>query len=63
MPFASEEAREIGTLLGRTCTSDVVDGHLVVIAARAMSTVLTSDTDDLRQLSAHLPTPVEVRGV
>ena len=31
--FAPEDPHEIGALLGKACTSDVVDAHLVVVAS------------------------------
>jgi len=61
--FSPEQAHEVGALLARTGTSDVVDAHLVVIAAKTASTVLTSDLDDLRSLSDELPVPVSLRRV
>jgi predicted nucleic acid-binding protein len=61
--FSPDHAHEVGALLGRARNSDVVDAHLVVIAAKTASTVLTSDIDDLRSLSDQLPTPVSLRRV
>ena len=61
--FSPDQAHEVGALLGRARTSDVVDAHLVVIAAKTASTVLTSDIDDLRSLPGQLPTPVSLRRV
>lgn len=61
--FVPEQAHEVGALLARAGTSDVVDAHVVVTAARTTSTVLTTDPDDLRPLSQQLPTPVRVLGV
>lgn len=61
--FSPEQAHEVGVLLDKSQTSDVVDAHLVVIAATTSSTVLTSDLADLRQLSSHLPVPIVVRRV
>jgi hypothetical protein len=50
-------------LLGQAGTSDVVDAHLVVTAAKASSTVLSSDPDDLGRLSDQLPVPVRVQRI
>ena len=36
----------MGELLGKAGASDVVDAHVVVIAATTASPVLTSDPDD-----------------
>lgn len=61
--FSPEQAHDVGALLDRTGNSDVVDAHIVVIAAKTASTVLTSDIDDLRSLSDQLPIPVSLRRV
>jgi predicted nucleic acid-binding protein len=61
--FAPEQAHEIGALLGRTGTADVVDAHVILTAAPRAATVLTSDPSDLRRLSHKLPTPVPVRRI
>lgn len=46
-----EDARRVGLLLAATSTSDVVDGHVALCAARTRRAVLTSDPDDLRRLA------------
>lgn len=61
--FAAEDAHQVGLLLGRANVSDVVDGHVVAMAARTGSIVLTSDPDDLAQLSSYLPEPIQVQRV
>lgn len=61
--FAPGESHEVGALLAKAGTADVVDAHVVVIAAQHSATVLTSDSDDLRLLADHLPTPVHVQKV
>jgi hypothetical protein len=53
----------VGALLGAAGTSDVVDAHVVLVAARTGAVVLTSDVDDLSQLSEQLPLPVPLLGV
>jgi hypothetical protein len=60
-PLASDDAHEVGSLLGSASTSDVVDAHLVIIAARRSATILSSDVDDLRHLAAELSAPVRVQ--
>lgn len=60
VPFASDQAHEVGALLGAAGTADVVDAHLVLVAGASGATVLTSDEDDLSQLSNHLPSPVRI---
>jgi hypothetical protein len=49
---ALDESRAVGRVLARSETSDVVDAHLVVVAERLGTFVLTSDPDDLRRLGA-----------
>lgn len=53
VPFASDQAHEVGALLGASATSDVVDAHVAVVAARDASLVLSSDVGDLEHLAAH----------
>lgn len=62
-PFAADKGHAVGALLGAAGASDVVDAHVVMVAARTGAVVLTSDFDDLSQLSNHLPSPVRVRRV
>lgn len=47
-------ARRVGELLGRSGTSDPVDGAVAVIASATGAVVLTSDPDDIRRLLSHL---------
>ena len=61
--FSPDQAHEVGALLGKAGTSDVVDAHLVVCATVTTSTVLTSDLDDLRKISSNMVTPVPVRSI
>ena len=63
VPFATEDAHEVGSLLGSAGTADVVDAHLMIIAARRSATILSSDIDDLRHLAAQLRAPVRVRRI
>ena len=62
-PFRASDAHSVGALLARANTSDVVDGHVAVVAASADAAVLTSDPNDLRHLSSRLPSPIVVRPV
>ncbi len=62
-PFEPEQAHAAGALLARAGMADVVDAHVVLIAAGSEATVLTSDPDDLRRLSDRLPVSVVVRRV
>ena len=61
--FAPEQGHEVGALLGEAGAADVVDAHVIIAAAEAAATVLTSDPDDLRQLSTRFRTPVPVRAL
>jgi hypothetical protein len=61
--FASSQVHEVGAVIGKAGTSDVVDGHLVLVASKTESTVHTSDLDDLRSLSSHLTSPVRVKRI
>jgi hypothetical protein len=53
-PFAPEVAHEVGALLARSSTTDVIGAHLAVLASRRRSVVVTGDPDDLRHLSAQI---------
>lgn len=58
--FAPESAHQVGELMGKAGTSDVVDAHLVMVAAQTRSTVVTSDIEDLTTLSEALDHPVKL---
>ena len=53
MAFSAEQSHEVGALLAKTRTTDVVDAHVVVVASRTESVVLTSDPEDLEVLALH----------
>lgn len=61
--FSAEQSHEVGELLGRARSSDVVDAHVVVTAAAAGSTVITSDPGDLRTLSENLSGSIRIRRI
>ncbi len=61
--FAPEEVHEVGELLGRAGSSDVVDAHVLVTASRSGSSVITSDEEDLGRLSDCLQRPVTLHQV
>lgn len=63
VPFLADDAHAVGALLGGSGTSDVVDAHVVLTAASASASVLTSDPEDLRRLSDQLPVPPAIRRV
>jgi hypothetical protein len=49
---AFDDGPEVGKLLARSGASDVVDAHLVVVAARRSEPILTGDMHDLESLAA-----------
>jgi hypothetical protein len=51
LPMSEDDARDVGRLLGRSGTGDVVDAAVVVSALRGGCAVVTSDPDDLRTLA------------
>ena len=55
-PFAADDYNAVGRLLGRSGTGDVVDAHLVVLAARIGHSIITSDAGDFITLAGHLGT-------
>lgn len=52
---AFDDGPEVGNLLTRSGTTDVVDAHLVVVAVRRSEPILTGDVHDLESLIAALP--------
>lgn len=52
--IALDDGAEVGNLLARSATSDVVDAHLVVEAVRRSEPILTGDMHDLERLTAAL---------
>lgn len=50
-----DDGHDVGNLLARAGTSDVVDAHLVVVAVRRAEPILTGDVHDLESLTAALP--------
>jgi hypothetical protein len=48
------DATQVGLLLARTGTADVVDAHVVVCAERAGQAVITTDADHLRRIAPTL---------
>lgn len=59
-PFAAEESHDVGSLLGNAGTSDVVDAHVVHVAAKIGGSVLTGDVDDLSRLADHAERDVAI---
>jgi hypothetical protein len=62
MAFDADDWRPVGQLLAAASTTDVVDAHVVLIAARRGLSVLTGDPDDLSALAVHLPVAITRTG-
>jgi predicted nucleic acid-binding protein len=54
VPFTDDEAHDIGALVGRSSSDDVVDVHVVAVAHRRRVGVLTSDENDLKPIAEPL---------
>ena len=52
-----DDGKEVGQLIARAATSDVVDAHLVHLAVRLDDDVMTGDFDDLNAISDSLGAP------
>ena len=61
--FERGQAHAVGILLGKSATTDVVDAHVAVTAARLGAVVITSDPDDIRSLAAHTRPRITIRTV
>jgi hypothetical protein len=59
--FAPDDAHDIGVLLAKSSTADVVDAHVVLLAARLGAVVITSDPQDLKALAAHVRPRIAIR--
>jgi predicted nucleic acid-binding protein len=59
--FTADQSRSVGALLAKATTSDVVDAHVAMTAARTRSIVLTGDPDDFQALAVHLRPRIAVR--
>lgn len=53
-PLSEDVAYRLGLLLAKSGTSDVIDGHVALLARRLRATVLTADPDDLAALDSTL---------
>lgn len=58
LPFTEQTAEEVGLLLARSRTSDVVDAAVIVAAIEYNAAVLTSDPKDLAKLASAAEYPV-----
>ena len=61
--FDPGQAHAVGTLLSKSGTTDVVDAHIAVTAARTGATVITSDPDDLGALAVYTRSRITIRPV
>ncbi len=60
VPLTQGDARAVGVLCGRAGTADIVDAHVIVVAVRTGSRVLTSHVADLRRLAEAAGEPVRL---
>jgi len=58
LPFTEQTAEDVGRLLARSKTADVVDGAVIVAAIEHNAVVLTSDPYDLARLGYAAGYPV-----
>jgi hypothetical protein len=60
IPFTTKTADDVGRLLARSGTSDVVDATVIVAAIENNAAVLTSDLKDLATLAGAAGYPVRL---
>lgn len=60
LPFTEQTAEDVGLLLARSRTSDVVDAAVIVAAIEHNAAVLTSDPKDLAKLASAAEYPVRL---
>ena len=60
LPFTERTAEDVGLLLARSRTSDVVDAAVIVAAIEHNAAVLTSDPKDLAKLASAAEYPVRL---
>lgn len=60
LPFTEQTAEDVGRLLARSGTSDVVDAAVIVAAIEHNAAVLTSDPKDLTKLASAADYPVRL---
>jgi hypothetical protein len=53
-PFTRSRAKQIGVLLGKTRTTDIVDASVVLGAVDRADAIVTSDPEDIERLLAAL---------
>lgn len=60
IPFTEQTAEDVGVLLARSQTSDIVDAAVIVAAIEHNAAVLTSDPKDLARLASAAEYPVRL---
>lgn len=60
IPFTTTTADDVGRLLARSRSSDVVDAAVIIAAIEHNAAVLTSDPDDLARLADATEYPVRL---
>ncbi len=60
LPFTEQTAEDVGLLLARSGTSDVVDAAVIVAAIEHNAAVVTSDPTDLAKLASAAEYPVRL---
>ena len=60
LPFTDETADDVGRLLARSRTADIVDAAVVVDALKHNAAVITSDPGDLEHLAAAVGYPISL---
>lgn len=60
IPFTTKTADDVGRLLARSGTSDVVEAAVIIAAVEHNAAVLTSDPKDLATLASAAEYPVRV---
>ena len=63
IPFTTKTADDLGRLLARSQTSDVVDAAVIVAAVEHNAAVLTSGPKDLAKLASAAEYPVRLLAV
>lgn len=61
--FDSSQAHEVGALLAKSGTTDIVDAHVAITASRTGATVVTSDPGDLEALAAYIRPKITIRPI
>ncbi|MDQ1426078.1 MAG: hypothetical protein QOD72_3576 [Acidimicrobiaceae bacterium] len=61
--FEATQPHTVGALLAKAETTDVVDAHLALTAARTSGVVITGDPNDLQALATHVRPRITVRPI